>query len=437
MMGLTLAHQLTKAGQKVTVLEARPSLGGLADAWSLGDVVWDRHYHVSLLSDDRLRNLLDELGLTDELKWVETKTGFYTDGKFHSMSSTLEFLQFPPLTLIEKLRLGGTIFLASKLRNWKRLESISVADWLRRWSGKGTFEKIWLPLLRAKLGEAYKRTSAAFIWAHINRMYKARRTGLKKEMFGYVSGGYARILDSIQQSLEDQGADIRLNQRIESIQSEESPSVTFQDGTTEEFDQVVVTTASPVVAKLCPGLSSEERESFQRPEYLGIVCASLLLDRPLAGYYVTNITDDVPFTAVIEMTTIVDPSEVGGKTLVYLPKYVTSDDPTCQMSDDEVEQSFVSALKVMYPDLRDEEIKAFRVSRVKNVMAIPTIDYSKNLPPVVTSLPSVLAINSAHILKGNLNVNETITLAEEMFSAYLQPRIDAYIPVEEMEFASA
>jgi protoporphyrinogen oxidase len=149
--------------------------------------------------------LLEELKLKDEMNWVETKTGFYTDGKLYSMSNSIEFLKFPPLSLIDKFRLGLTIFYASKVKNWKRLEKIYVADWLRKWSGKNTFEKIWLPLLRAKLGENYQHTSASFIWSTIQRMYAARKTGLKKEMFGYVEGGYARILDTFTKHLEQQG----------------------------------------------------------------------------------------------------------------------------------------------------------------------------------------------------------------------------------------
>ena len=126
---------------------------------------------------------------------VETKTGFYAGGELLSMSNTAEFLKFKPLNLLERIRLGGTIFLASKIRNWRRMEQMTVEKWLRRWSGKGAFEKVWQPLLKAKLGDAYQETSAAFIWAHTQRMYKARRSGAKKEMFGYVPGGYARIVD--------------------------------------------------------------------------------------------------------------------------------------------------------------------------------------------------------------------------------------------------
>lgn len=68
MLGLTLAHRLRRDGNDVTLYEAAPDLGGLASAWTLDvpghdPVVWDRHYHVTLLSDRRVRDLLGELDL--------------------------------------------------------------------------------------------------------------------------------------------------------------------------------------------------------------------------------------------------------------------------------------------------------------------------------------------------------------------------------------
>ncbi len=159
--------------------------------------VWDRFYHVILMSDLNTRKILKEIGLENDLRWVETKTGFYSGGKLYSMSNIIEFFKFPPINIIDKFRLGLTIFIASKIKNWQKLENILVADWLTRWSGKRVFEKIWLPLLKAKLGENYKNTSAAFIWTTIQRMYAARKSGLKKEMFGYVTGGYEKVNEQI------------------------------------------------------------------------------------------------------------------------------------------------------------------------------------------------------------------------------------------------
>jgi protoporphyrinogen oxidase len=94
-LGLTLALRLAETGAKVTVFESAPEIGGLASAWQIGDVVWDKHYHVTLASDSYTRKIVEEIGLGDEFEWVETKTGFYTDGKLVSMSNTLEFLRFP------------------------------------------------------------------------------------------------------------------------------------------------------------------------------------------------------------------------------------------------------------------------------------------------------------------------------------------------------
>jgi protoporphyrinogen oxidase len=423
-LGMTMALRLAQAGQRVTLLEAAPQLGGMADAWELGGVTWDRHYHVTLLSDQHWRRVLRELSLDEEMQWVETKTGFFTDGRLYSMSNNVEFLKFPPLGLIDKFRLGATIFYASKLTDWKKLEQIPVADWLRKLSGSRTFEKIWLPLLRAKLGENYRRTSAAFIWSTIARMYAARRTGLKKEMFGYLPGGYARILKRFTQQLVDEGVEIRTGTQTRLVHPTGSGPVMVQsaDHRSDEFDRVVLTTPSPVISKLCPGLNEDEHQRHNALQYQGIVCASVLLKRPLDRFYVTNITDAwVPFTAVIEMSTLVDRKEFGGNSLVYLPKYVAPDDPLFEESDASIRDRFIAALEKMYPHFTRDDVLAFRVSRVRNVVALSTLDYSNTLPPMRTSLPGVFAVNSAHIVNGTLNVNETVKLAEDAVKELFVP----------------
>ena len=443
-MGLKIAKDLVARGQDVTIAEAAPKFGGLTSAWKLGDITWDRFYHVTLLSDSNLRELLADLDLEKELQWVETKTGFYAGGKLVSMNNIVEFLQFPPLNLFQRFRLGGTIFLASKIKNWRRMEQLSVEKWLRRWSGNGAFEKVWLPLLKAKLGEAYKMTSAAFIWAHTARMYKARRSGAKKEMFGYVPGGYARILETFCSYLTDRGARLLADHPVRSVRptnpddtnpddtnsdatnpddtnpdnSSSQLEVDFGDGRVETFDNVVTTIASPLIAGQCDQLTDEEKHKLKNIKYLGVVCASMLLTEPISPYYVTNITDTwVPLTGVIEMSTIVDSEqELGGKHLVYLPKYLPDDHEGLKETDEDYQEKCLSTLEKMYDHFSRDNVIDFKVARARYVAALSTIDYSTRLPPVVTSVPGFYALNSAHILEGNLNVNETIRLGEEKLS---------------------
>ena len=419
-LGMTVALRLAQKGYKVTLLEARQHLGGLADAWQLGDVTWDRHYHVTLMSDLHTRAILEELNLYDQMEWVETKTGFFTDGQLHSMSNSLEFLKFPPLRFVDKLRLGGTIFYASRVSNWQKLEQIPVAEWLEKLSGKRTFQKIWLPLLRCKLGECWRQTSAAFIWATIARMYAARRTGLKKEMFGYVRGGYATVMEQFTHTLQQAGVEIRCNAAVRTIDSVDGGRVSVRlADESPVFDRVVSTLPTPSIPRMCHEMPEREKELFDGIQYHGIVCASVLLKKSLSPYYVTNITDTgYPFTAVIEMTSLVKKEHLNGHALIYLPKYVTPDDEAFDKTDAELEHEFITALQRMHPSISLADVEAFKVSRVRHVFALPTLNYSKRLPPIQTSIPNLFAVSSAHIVNGTLNVNESIKLANDFVAEY-------------------
>jgi protoporphyrinogen oxidase len=423
-LGLTFALRLAESGNQVTIFESANEIGGLASVWQIGDVVWDKHYHVTLLSDSFTRKIVGELGLENEFEWVETKTGFYTDGKLVSMSNSLEFLKFPPLDLISKFRLGGTIFYASRVKDWKSLEKISVEDWLTKLSGKKTFDKMWLPLLKAKLGDAYRETNAAFIWATIQRMYAARNSGLKKEMFGYVRGGYSTVLKRFAEVLREKGVEIRLDSKVLNAksQSREDAKILLEYKTensepkTQNFDKVILTCPSNIAANICPQLTDPERRKLSNIKYQGIVCASVLMKKSLSNFYVTNITDETPFTGIIEMSALVDKSEFGGNAIVYLPKYVSPDDELFERSDAEIEEIFVAELEKMYPHFSRKDVFSFKVSRVRQVFPIPTLNYSENLPGVNTSVDGVYIINSAQITNGTLNVNETIQMAERFFT---------------------
>lgn len=414
-MGMTLAWRLTQQGKKVTLFEAAPELGGLATSWKMNDVEWDKFYHVILLSDSYTRGILKEIGLDDSMEWVETKTGFYMNGKLYSMSDTVEFLKFPTLNLIDKFRLGLTILVASRIKNWKRLEKVPVTTWLRKWSGKNTFNKIWLPLLKAKLGDTYQKTSAVFIWATIQRLYGARRSGLKKEMFGYVPGGYKTVIDTFKQKLLAAGVEIKTSHVATDIKAVENNRVqiAFTDGIKYEFNRVVSTLPSSLSAKLCSGLTEKEVSQLSKIEYMGVICVAVMLDKSISPYYITNITDTwVPFTGVIEMSALVDKKYFNNYSLVYLPKYVISTDPMFAQSDDEIREFFMSNFKKMYPWLTDGNIKFAGVARARHVITVLSENYSENLPAVTTSVPGVFIVNTSHILDGTLNINETVKVAE-------------------------
>lgn len=422
MMGMTIAHRLAQQGHNVTIFEAAPEVGGLASSWMMNDVEWDKFYHVILLSDFYTRDILRDIGVENQLKWVETKTGFYMGGKLHSMSNSIEFLKFPTLNLIDKFRLGLTIIAASKIKDWRKLEKVPVTTWLKRWSGHNTYQKIWLPLLRAKLGDSYERTSAVFIWATIQRLYGARRSGLKKEMFGYVQGGYRTINNAFQKTLQSEGVSIKTKARVSEISSVNGVATIRLENEKFDFDEVVVTVPGMLAASLIPSLSEVEKKKLQNVEYLGVICVALLLNKSVSPYYITNITDTkFPFTGVIEMTALVDPAELKGNHLVYLPKYITADDPLFERDDIFIRDYFLKNFLEMYPAFNETDIRFAGVAKAKQVITVAAIDYSARLPKVKTSLPNIHIINTAHIKDGTLNVNETIRVAETKLNEILNP----------------
>jgi protoporphyrinogen oxidase len=422
MMGMTLALRLAQKGDKVTIFEASDKAGGLTSSWIMDGVVWDKYYHVILMSDLNTRKILKEIGLENDCNWVETKTGFYSDGKLYSMSNLVEFFKFPPINLIDKFRLGLTIFAASKIKNWHKLENILVADWLTKWSGKRVFEKIWLPLLKAKLGENYKNTSAAFIWATIQRMYAARKSGLKKEMFGYVSGGYERINTEFAKHLQRMGVEFRYDTKVVAVKKEINGNLilTTSDNDTYGFDNVISTLSSKESVKIAPQLTDIEKQLHEAIKYLGVICPSVLLTKEISPYYVTNITDSWPtFTGIIEMTALIDKKETKGNHLVYLPKYVNPDDDLFAKNDNELKEIFLNSLYKMYPNISEKDLHFWGVSKARIVFALPTLNYSEKVPGIATSIQNYFIINSAQIINGTLNVNETIQVAESKLKEIL------------------
>jgi protoporphyrinogen oxidase len=417
MLGLSLARSLALAGQRVEVWEAGEDVGGLAAPWSIGDIVWDRFYHVITSQDTSLLKLLGAINLERDVRWTSPQTGFYTDGRLFPLSSLFDFLRFPPLTIYDTYRLGTTILKASRISDYRALERIAAVDWLTELSGRRIVDRIWLPLLRAKLGCNAERVSAAFIWAIIKRMYGARKGRSKRELFGYVPGGYRSILDHLASHLIQLGVTMYGRKPVREVVSAEDGTVLVDDGASRTaFDRVAVTAPAPIAAQICTDLLPNERTRLLDVEYQGVVCASALLKRPLSPYYITNITDPASFTAIIEMDAVVDPRDLGGNALVYLPKYVPSNDPWFEREDEAIRREFVAGLNRIHPSFGMKDVIAFRIARARHVLPIATLGYSERVPPFTTSYGNVYIVNSTQIVNGTLNVNQTLELSERAFT---------------------
>jgi protoporphyrinogen oxidase len=413
--GLTTAFYLLRAGHRVTVLEARPDLGGLATSFDFGPFCWDKFYHCILTSDTPLLELIDDLGLTPELRWTETKVGFYTNGRLEPMTTTLDFLRFPALSLWQKLRLGLGILYTARIQDGLQLEQEPIGPWLVRVFGRANYQKMWEPLLKCKLGAALDQTSASFIWATIKRLYSTReKNATKKECLGYVRGGYRAVFARLVERISEMGGNIVTGLSAEKICSNHSGGMTVTAGQKKlDFDCLISTIPSSALARVAVELDDEYRSKLEKVQYMGMVCAALVLRRKLTPYYCTNLTEDLPFTGIIEMTNLVAPEETEGRHLVYLPKYTPPGDPLFNAPDEDVWQKYHAGLLRVVPDLKDSEIERRFIFRERLVQPIPVINYSALVPNMQTNVKNLFLANTTQIVNSTLNNNEMVKIARK------------------------
>ncbi len=429
-LGLTLAYRLARLGHRVELFEASSELGGLAGWQDYGPFTWDRFYHCILPQDVHLLELLEDLGLGSELAWRQTATGYYARGRCFSMSTTVDYIKFPLLSWADKARVGATVLYATLAADPMKLYSITAQDWLTRWCGRRGYEVFWRPLLKAKFGPFYNQVAAVFIWATLTRLFGARSGAASKEQLGYVRGGYRKILSRFETKLSEAGAVIHKGARVTAIRETKTPDArrgcdlvheSAGESRKTTFDQVFFTgptrlARSVVGSSLLATVERVEREHPASAVYLGVACLVMAMKRPLTPFYVLNVGDEnVELTGVIEMTNLVDRhAETAGLSLVYVPKYMDSDDPRLGAEDEEIRRSLMDrGLLRIFPDLPRDEIAYCRIHRTKFVQPLPLVRHHAPMLGTTIGLTRPFQVlNTSMLTCATLNNDEVVAFVD-------------------------
>lgn len=402
-LGLALGYDLLKRGVGVRIWERSRELGGLMGRTrfdELDGLEVDRYYHAILSSDRTLMRLFDELGLRSELRMTVTSMGFYHNSKLYSMSTPLDFLRFPPLSPIDRFRLGVTILQARRVKDWRVLEQIPVVEWLTKLGGRGTVEHIWKPLLRAKFDGGFDNVPATYIWSRLVRTTDTREKGGAVEKMCFLPGGYAMVIDALAKAITARGGQITTGVAVQQVRVNDGRvcGLRLSDGDIDS-DGAILTLQTPIARRLLPPEAAGVNARWSLLEdYLGIVCLLLVLRRSLSPYYTLNITDErIPFTGVIETTNLIDRQFTNGYHLVYLPKYVAPDNLFAQMNDEALQRSFLVYLRQMFPDLGSDDIAAVRIGRERYVEPLHPIGRTDDIPPFTTDIAGLYLVNSSQI----------------------------------------
>jgi protoporphyrinogen oxidase len=416
--GLAAAIRLAEAGRDVVVLDPSPHAGGLASGFSVEGTSVERFYHHLFRSDSIAHAWIRELGLGDRLEFLPADMGFYTGGRLHKFGTPMSLLRFPALPLRDRVRLGLRIRGLSTTANPDAFENVTALAWLQAHASATELEVFWKPLLEAKFGTDLGLVSMAWLWAR----FRARVGGAvgRGERLGYLRGGFQQLGDALARRAADRDVDVRLGTRATAlgVSGGQVTHIETEDGRLD-VDGVIWTPALGVLAKVVPELPAEYRARCERIHYHhAVVMVVELAASALPYYWVTVGDSDLPFTVAVEHTRLVGTADYGGRTIVYLGRYVPPSDPLLEQTDEEIRAHFLQAASRAFSPQFDSPL-AVHVFRAPAAQPVVPPGWGLGRPPLQSGVRGLVVANMAQIYPWDRGINFSIELGEQAAEAML------------------
>lgn len=423
--GMSAAYDLAKAGQQVTIFEAADHVGGLAAGFKEPHWNWtvERFYHHWFHSDEHMLGLIDELGWSDQVLFPKPVTVMYYRGKFYPFDSIPAALMYPGLGWgINKIRFGLVGLFLRLTNNWKSLETTTVDAWMRKWAGDKVYESMWEPMMIGKFGEEYaKVVNMAWLWARLH----ARTTRL-----GTFEGGFQVFSDKFAERLKEMGVAIHLNTRITEIKGMPGAGMSLQteDGGTQPFSQVLVTTSPGLLAHLAPGLPKSYLEGLLSLKSMGAVVMVFSLKHQLSreGYYWYNIPKSAgfPFLSLVEHTNFLKPEYFGGDHILYIGDYLPQDHENFDLAKEEIEGKFLPHLVKINPDFSPDWVKKTWLFRTRYAQPVPLVNHSENIPDIRTPIPGLYFASMSQVYPWDRGTNFAVEIGRRAAEMMIHDKND-------------
>ncbi len=430
--GLTAALRLAQAGNKVTLYERAPNLGGLASGFKLKNgQSLERAYHFTYTTDNYNTEMAKELGIGDKLKFHPSSIGTFFGGKLYSFMTPLDLLKFPGLSFPQKVRTGLVAIYLQRVKKWEKLTKVTAMDWLNKYNGKKATAVLWEPLLSGKFASYYDKITMAWLWGRIKVRQISKEKGEVVEKLGYFEGSWQIYVEAFKTEIEKLGADIRLNTALDAISVDpktNKPTITA-GGKTEVYDQVLATTPSNVFANLVEKTSVEKSylETLRSIPYIDAVLMVFISEQKLSDYYWHQFSDtNAPFLVLLDLTNLTkDTTPYGGKHVYYVASYTVKGDEIFAKSEDQIRKLWYSGIEKLFPEFDASKVDESYIFKYKDAQHIVGIGYEDSIPDFRTPLKNVYLSNFTQIFPEDRGTNFAVRDGDKVARMMLDDQKDA------------
>ena len=410
-MGLAAAGRAATLGHDVDVLEADSKVGGMAAHFDFSGLSIERFYHFVCKSDIPTFELMDELGIADRMRWVETSMAYYTHGAISRWGDPVSLLRFPHLTLVEKVRTGLQMFLTTRAKNFESIEGLTSREWIERGSGKSVYNKLWKRLQELKFYEYADHISASWIATRIKRVGNSRKS-IFQEQLGYIDGGSETLMEAIATDIRRKGGRIHLRTKAERVVIEGGRLMGVRAaGQHHTADAVLSTVPIPLINNLVPDLPESLKQKYAAIPNIGVVCLILKLRKSVSPHFWLNIVaDDIDIPGLIEFSNL----RPVPNAIVYVPYYMPVTQAKWAWSDEKfIEESF-GYIRLINPAISREDLLDAKVGRLRFAQPVCEPNFREKLPPVRTPIEGLQIADTCYYYPEDRGIAESIRLGRRM-----------------------
>ena len=418
--GLTAAHELSKAGHQVTVLESTSRAGGLARTFTDERWQWplEIFYHHAFTSDKALLDLNRELGIADKIAFPLPVTAIWQNGTMNAFDSPLAVLRYPYLSFVDKMRVGLTTLYLRLTRDWRALEQVTAEQWLLRYIGPRAYHALWEPLLANKMTRYYKEVNMAWFWARIHK---------RSQKLGYYQGSYQVLIDALVARSQALGAQIRFDEPVTSIEAVPGGVSVGTAARAVTYDAVIATVSPKTMLQLSPGLPADYAESLRGLRTLGALTLVLAVDRQVTdGFYWVNLPQGkFPFLAFVEHTNYQSPEHYGGDHILYLGDYPAMDEPHWSATKEELLDEFLPHLVKFNPSFERSWVRKSWLFREEYAQPVPPVNHSQHIPAVQTPIAGLYLASMSQVYPWDRGTNYSVEMGQRVAHMVTRDQVKA------------